>query len=59
MKTIKVRLKCHMCSKFEVEHSVDTNEHGYFTFPDSFCPECLGLLNVVIDGGINLTCQKK
>ncbi len=49
MKTVKVRLKCHMCGKFEVEHLVDTNEHGYFTFSEAHCPECLALLNAVMD----------
>lgn len=38
-----------MCGKFKVEHEVDINEHGYFTFPEAYCPECLAVLTCVID----------
>ena len=49
MKTVKVKIHCSMCGKFTVEHEVDTNEHGYFTIQDAYCPECLGIMEQVID----------
>lgn len=50
MKTVKVKIHCAMCGKFHVEHEVDVNEHGYFTFPTAHCPECFCVLEQVIDG---------
>lgn len=49
MKIAKVKIHCPMCGKFKVEHEVDTNEYGYFSFPEAYCPHCLAILGVVID----------
>ena len=49
MKTVKVRIHCSMCGNFRIEHDADTNEHGYFVFPEAHCPECLGILQVDVD----------
>lgn len=51
MKTIKVKIHCAMCGKFEITHEVDTNEYGYFVFPEAHCPECFAIMEQVIDGG--------
>lgn len=42
-------MKCAVCGKFEIEHEVDINEHGYFSISDAYCPECLCILNQTID----------
>ena len=38
-----------MCGKFKVEHEIDTNEYGYFVFSEAYCPNCLAILEAVID----------
>lgn len=50
MKTVIVKIHCTMCGKFKVEHEVNTNEHGYFVFPQAQCPECLAILVQEVDG---------
>lgn len=57
MKTVKVKIHCLICGKFEVEHEVDINKFGYFTFPQAFCPECLSILDQIINGE-EKQCQK-
>lgn len=48
MKTVKVKYYCAYC-KFEVEVDVDTNSHGFFEFPDAYCPNDFMLLNRITD----------
>ncbi len=45
MKTVDVTYNCYNCENgFSVTHSVDTNEHGYFVFPQATCPHCFALM---------------
>lgn len=53
MESVKVELECSMCGNFKTEHFLDTNEHGYFAFPDAYCPKCYALLTVKINWGKN------
>ena len=52
MKTLKIKAKCYGCKKFEVEYNVDINEHGFFAFTEAHCPECLNLLEQIIEDDI-------
>lgn len=49
MKTIKIRFRCTACKKFDKVLDVDINEHGFFEIPNAICPECLFVLDQVID----------
>lgn len=50
MKTVKVKMRCLVCGKFEKIIDVNINEHGFFVFPEAHCPECLCILEQDIDG---------
>lgn len=49
MKTEKVIIKCTVCKQFEKIVDIAVNEHGYFTFPDAYCPHCLSLMEQIIN----------
>lgn len=49
MKTEKIKMKCTVCGKFEVEHEITVNEYGYFSIPYAYCPECLCIMEQIID----------
>ena len=49
MRTIKVRIKCTVCRKFDKTIDVDINEYGYFSASDAYCPECLCLMEQIWD----------
>lgn len=43
MKTIIVTITCN-CG-YKKEHEIDTNEHGYFSIPIAYCPDCFSVLD--------------
>lgn len=49
MKTIKVRIKCTVCGKFDKIIDVDVNEYGYFSASEAYCPECLCVMEQIWD----------
>lgn len=49
METVEVKVECKMCGKFRTTFYVDKNEHGFFCFPDAYCPKCLAIMVQVID----------
>ena len=49
MKTVKIKIRCTVCGKFEIEYEIDVNEHGYFSIPDAHCPECLSIMIQELD----------
>lgn len=44
MKTVRIKIRCWVCKKFEKEIDLDTNEYGFFDVPVGHCPECFCIL---------------
>lgn len=44
MRTVKIHVHCTVCG-FSTEYDVDTNEHGFFTVPEAYCPNDMLILN--------------
>lgn len=49
MTSVKVKSKCLLCG-YKVTWTCYTNEYGFFSIPDAFCPNDLMQLDQEIDG---------
>ena len=53
MKTVKVKAKCSICKyeiEFEIEETIMMGKtNGIFQIPDAYCPECLCVMEQIID----------
>ena len=50
MKTVRIKVHCDICRKFEAEYDLDTNEYGFFSITDAYCPVCFCALIQDIHG---------
>ena len=50
MKSVEVIIHCELCKQFRVEYMLDTNEHGFFSVPDAYCPVCFCMLTQDLHG---------
>lgn len=43
MKIVEIHVHCTVCG-FSTKYDINTNEHGFFSIPEAYCPNDLMIL---------------